>query len=144
MNSFSAHFVKIQVDPATGAITIKQIVATGDGGKIINEKTARSQMIGGAVGGIGMALTEELLVDHSTGKYINDNLGSYHVPRHTDVPHIDTFFPDKPDPVINATGAKGVGEIALVGFAAALVNAVYNATGKRIYKLPVKPEDVMG
>lgn len=144
MNSFSAHFVKVHVDPATGAIRLKQIVATGDGGKIISEKTARSQMIGGAVGGIGMALTEELLVDHSTGKYINDNLGSYHVPRHMDVPHIDAWFPNKPDPVINAMGSKGVGEIALVGFAAAVVNAVYNATGKRVYRLPVKPEDVIG
>lgn len=144
MNSFSAHFVKIHVDPATGAIRIKNIVATGDGGKIISPKTARSQMIGGAVGGIGMALTEELLVDHGSGKYINDNLESYRVPRHLDVPSIDTFFPDKPDPVINAMGSKGVGEIALVGFAAALANAVYNATGKRVYRLPIKPEDIAG
>jgi len=144
MNSFSAHFVKLHVDPATGQIQLKNIVATGDGGKIISPKTARSQMIGGAVGGIGMALTEELLVDHATGKYINDNLESYRVPRHKDVPHIDTFFPDKPDPVINAMGSKGVGEIALVGFAAAVANAVYNATGKRIYRLPIKPEDIRG
>jgi xanthine dehydrogenase YagR molybdenum-binding subunit len=143
MNSFSAHFVKVHVDPSNGNIKIKNIVATGDGGKIISEKTARSQMIGGAVGGIGMALTEELLVDHVTGKYLNDNLGSYHVPRHTDVPHIDTWFPDKPDPVINAMGSKGVGEIALVGFAAAVANAVFNATGKRVYKLPIKPEDLL-
>lgn len=142
MNSFSAHFVKVHVDPATGAVKLKQIVATGDGGKIISEKTARSQMIGGAVGGIGMALTEEVLIDHTTGKYINDNLGSYHMPLHTDVPYIDTWFPNKPDPVINATGAKGVGEIALVGFAAAVANAVFNATGKRINKLPIKPEDL--
>jgi len=144
MNSFSAHFVKVHVDPVTGAIKIKNIVATGDGGKIISEKTARSQMIGGAVGGIGMALTEELLVDHTTGKYLNDNLGSYHVPRHTDVPPIETWFPNMPDPVINAMGSKGVGEIALVGFAAAVANAVFNATGKRVYKLPIKPEDILG
>ncbi|HEX4876897.1 MAG TPA: xanthine dehydrogenase family protein molybdopterin-binding subunit, partial [Chitinophagaceae bacterium] len=135
MNSFSAHFVKVHVNPSTGEIKLKQIVATGDGGKIISEKTARSQMIGGAVGGIGMALTEEVLIDHSTGKYLNDNLGSYHVPLHTDVPPIDTWFPNKPDPVINTTGAKGVGEIALVGFAAAVANAVFNATGKRVYRL---------
>ena len=143
MNSFSAHFVKVHVDPATGIVKLKEIIATGDGGKIISEKTARSQMIGGAVGGIGMALTEEVLIDHSTGKYINDNLGSYHVPLHTDVPHIDAWFPNKPDPIINATGAKGVGEIALVGFAAAVANAVFNATGKRVYRLPIKPEDLI-
>ena len=143
MNSFSAHFVKVHVDPATGSVKLKEIIATGDGGKIISEKTARSQMIGGAVGGIGMALTEEVLIDHSTGKYINDNLGSYHVPLHTDVPHIDAWFPNKPDPIINATGAKGVGEIALVGFAAAVANAVFNATGKRVYRLPIKPEDLI-
>lgn len=143
MNSFSAHFVKVHVDPSTGIVKLKKVIATGDGGKIISEKTARSQMIGGAVGGIGMALTEEVLIDHSTGKYINDNLGSYHVPLHTDVPPIDAWFPNKPDPVINATGAKGVGEIALVGFAAAVANAVFNATGKRIYRLPIKPEDLL-
>ena len=143
MNSFSAHFVKVHVDPATGSVKLKEIIATGDGGKIISEKTARSQMIGGAVGGIGMALTEEVFIDHSTGKYINDNLGSYHVPLHTDVPHIDAWFPNKPDPIINATGAKGVGEIALVGFAAAVANAVFNATGKRVYRLPIKPEDLI-
>lgn len=142
MNSFSVHFVKVLVNPSTGEIKLDKVVATGDGGKIINEKTARSQMIGGAVGGIGMALTEELLVDHSTGKYLNDNLGSYQLPRHKDVPFIETWFPDKPDPVTNAVGSKGVGEIALIGFAAAVANAVFNATGKRIYRLPIKPSDL--
>jgi len=139
MNSFSAHFVKVAIDPATGAIELKKVVCTGDGGKIVSPKTARSQMIGGAVGGIGMALTEEALVDTKTGKYLNDTLGSYIVPRHRDVPFIDTWFPDKPDPVINPMGSKGVGEIALVGFAAAVANAVFNATGKRITSLPIKP-----
>ncbi|MBL7744820.1 MAG: xanthine dehydrogenase family protein molybdopterin-binding subunit [Chitinophagaceae bacterium] len=144
MNSFSAHFVKVHVDPSSGKVQIKQIVATGDGGAIINEKTARSQMIGGAVGGIGMALTEEVLIDHNTGKYINDNLGTYHVPRHSDVPYIDTWFPNKPDPVINPMGSKGVGEIALVGFASAVANAVFNATGKRIRKLPITQDKLTG
>lgn len=139
MNSFSAHFVKLAVDMETGAIELLKVVCTGDGGKIVSPKTARSQMIGGAVGGIGMALTEEALIDLKTGRYLNDNLGSYLVPRHTDVPYIDTWFPDIADPVINPLGTKGVGEIALVGFAAAVANAVFNATGKRIYRLPIKP-----
>lgn len=143
MNSFSAHFIKVAVDPATGAIELLKVVCTGDGGKIVSPKTARSQMIGGAVGGIGMALTEELILDTNTGKYKNDSLGTYQLPRHRDVPYITTWFPDKPDPVINAMGSKGVGEIALIGFAAALTNAVYNATGKRIRSLPIKPADLI-
>ena len=144
MNSFSAHFVKVLVNPQTGAVQLKQVVATGDGGKIISPKTARSQMIGGAVGGIGMALTEEGLIDPKTGKYLTDSLGKYHLPRNRDVPFIDTWFPDKADPVINAMGSKGVGEIALVGFAAAVANAVFNATGKRVRSLPIKPEQLVG
>ncbi len=139
MNSFSAHFIKVAVDPSTGEFEFLKIVCTGDGGKIVSPKTARSQLIGGAVGGIGMALTEEALIDPVSGKYLNDTLGSYQVPRHRDVPFIHTWFPDKPDPVINPMGSKGVGEIALIGFASALTNAIYNATGKRITKLPVKP-----
>ncbi len=91
-----------------------------------------------------MALTEEVLIDHNTGKYINDNLGTYHVPRHSDVPYIDTWFPNKPDPVINPMGSKGVGEIALVGFASAVANAVFNATGKRIRKLPITQDRLIG
>lgn len=144
MHSFSAHFIKVAVDPATGNIELLKVVCTGDGGKIVSPKTARSQLIGGATGGIGMALTEEVKLDTKTGKYLNDSLGSYLLPRHRDVPGIITWFPDKPDPVINAMGAKGVGEIALIGFAAALTNAVYNATGKRITRLPVNPEDLVG
>lgn len=143
MNSFSAHFIKVAVDPATGAIEFLKVVCTGDGGKIVSPKTARSQMIGGAVGGIGMALTEEALIDKATGKYLTDTLGSYRVPRHRDVPFIHTWFPDLADPVINPMGSKGVGEIALIGFASALANAVFNATGKRLTDLPLKPEKLV-
>ncbi len=143
MNSFSAHFIKVAVDSSTGAIEFLKVVCTGDGGKIVSPKTARSQMIGGAVGGIGMALTEEALIDKVTGKYLNDTLGSYQVPRHRDVPFIHTWFPDLADPVINPMGSKGVGEIALIGFASALANAVFNATGKRLTELPLKPEKLI-
>jgi xanthine dehydrogenase YagR molybdenum-binding subunit len=138
MHSFSAHFVKVAVDPVTGEIELKKVVCTGDGGKIVSPKTARSQMIGGAVGGIGMALTEEALIDPATGKYLTDTLATYKVPRNRDVPFIDTWFPDKPDPLLNPVGSKGVGEIALIGFASALANAVFNATGKRLRKLPLR------
>lgn len=141
--SFSVHFVKVHVHPLTGVVRIKQIVTTGDAGKIVSEKTARSQMIGGAVGGIGMALTEEAVIDHRYGRYINNNFGDYHVPVNADVPAIEALFVNKPDPVLNPMGAKGMGEIALIGFAAAVANAVYNATGKRIRQLPITPDKLV-
>lgn len=143
MYSFSVHFAKVAVHPTTGIVRVKQVVTTGDAGKIINEKTARSQMIGGVVGGIGMALTEEAIIDHRYGRYVNNNLADYHVPVNADVPHIEAYFVNKPDPVINPMGAKGMGEIALIGFAAAIANAVYNATGKRVRDLPITPDKLI-
>ncbi|MEY3922139.1 MAG: hypothetical protein RL634_1900 [Bacteroidota bacterium] len=142
-NSFSVHFVKVYVHSKTGEVQLKHVVTTGDAGKIISPQTARSQMLGGAVGGIGMALTEEVKIDHSTGKIQNATLGSYQVPRHNVIPHIDVWFTDKPDPYINAIGAKGLGEIAIIGFAAAVSNAVFNATGKRLRDLPITKEKIL-
>jgi len=142
-NSFSVHFVKVHVHSKTGEVQLKHVVTTGDAGKIISPQTARSQMLGGAVGGIGMALTEEVKIDHATGKISNASLGSYIVPRHTMIPHIDVWFTDKPDPYINAIGAKGLGEIAIIGFAAAVSNAVFNATGKRVRDLPITKEKIL-
>lgn len=139
-NSFSVHFVKVHVHSKTNEIQLKHIVTTGDAGKIISEETARSQMLGGVVGGIGMALTEELKIDHSKGRIINASLGSYIVPRHTMIPPIDIWFTNKPDPYINAIGAKGLGEIPIIGFAAAVSNAIFNATGKRVRDLPITQE----
>lgn len=142
-HSFSVHFVKLHVNPVTGVIKLKHMVSTADCGKIISEKTARSQMVGGAVGGIGMAMTEETLIDSRFGRYINSNFVDYHVPVHADAPPMDILFVNKPDNIISPTGAKGIGEIALVGVAPAILNAVYNATGKRIRKLPVTPDDLV-
>jgi xanthine dehydrogenase YagR molybdenum-binding subunit len=142
--SHAVHFVKLHVNPVTGVIQLKHIVSVADAGKIINEKTARSQMVGGAVGGIGMAMTEETLHDHRYGRYINSNFVDYHVPVHADAPPMDVLFVDKPDYIISPTGAKGIGEIALVGVAPAILNAVYNATGKRVRKLPVTPDNLVG
>lgn len=143
MNSFSVHFVKLHVHPVTGVIKLKQIVSAADAGKIISEKTARSQMVGGAVGGIGMALTEEVFIDSRYGRYTNANLADYHVPVNADTPPIDVLFVNKADNIISPTGAKGVGEIALVGVAPAIANAVFNATGKRIRQLPITPDKLM-
>ncbi|MCZ4243824.1 xanthine dehydrogenase family protein molybdopterin-binding subunit [Pedobacter punctiformis] len=143
MYSFSIHFVQVKVNNLTGVVKVSKIVSVGDSGKIISPKTARSQMIGGAVGGIGMALTEEAVIDHRFGRYINNNFADYHVPVHADVPQIDVIFIDKPDPIINPMGAKGMGEIALIGFSAAVANAVFNATGKRIRTLPITPDKIL-
>jgi xanthine dehydrogenase YagR molybdenum-binding subunit len=94
-------------------------------------------MIGGVVGGIGMALTEEGIIDHRYGRYVNNNFADYHIPANADVPDTEVIFINKPDPYINPMGAKGMGEVALIGFAAAVANAVYHATGKRIRELPI-------
>ncbi len=143
MNSFSVHFVKLHVHPVTGVIKLKYIVTTADAGKIIAENPARSQMVGGVVGGIGMALTEETLIDNRYGRYVNSNFADYHVPVNADTPPIDVLFVNKPDNIISPTGAKGIGEIALVGVAPAIVNAVYNATGKRIRQLPITSDKLL-
>lgn len=142
-HSFSVHFAKLHVNPVTGVIKLKHMVSVADAGKIISEKTARSQMVGGAVGGIGMAMTEETLLDNRYGRYINANFVDYHVPVHADAPPMDILFVNKPDFIISPTGAKGIGEIALVGVAPAILNAVYNATGKRVRDLPVSPDKLI-
>ncbi len=139
-NSFSAHFVKLAVNTKDGSIKVLQVVTTGDAGKIISPKTARSQMLGGVVGGLGMALSEKLEIDHTTGRIENASFGAYHVPLHSQIPPTDAWFVNKPDMNMNDIGAKGIGEIALIGFAAAISNAVFNATGKRVRDLPITPD----
>jgi xanthine dehydrogenase YagR molybdenum-binding subunit len=106
-------------------------------------KPREAKWFGGAVGGIGMALTEEAILDNRYGRYVNNNFADYHVPVNADVPEIDVIFIDKPDPLVNPMGAKGMGEIALIGFAGAVANAVFNATGKRIRSLPITPDKVL-
>ena len=141
--SFAVHFVQVLVHPLTGVVRIKRVVTVADAGKIINEKTAASQIMGGVVSGIGMALMEDGVFDHRLGRFVNNNLGDYHLPINADVPKIEALFIDKPDPIINPMGSKGLGEIANVGFAAAVANAVYHATGKRIRTLPITPDKLL-
>ncbi len=141
--AYAAHFVKVLVHPATGVIRFSKIVAVVDGGKIVSENTARSQVIGGVVSGIGMALMEEGVIDHRYGRWVNNNFADYHVPVHADVPHIDVLFVNKPDPLVNPIGAKGIGEVTMVGFGAAVANAVFHATGKRIRALPITPDKLI-
>jgi xanthine dehydrogenase YagR molybdenum-binding subunit len=135
--SFSVHFVKLRVHQSTGRIKLDHVVSCADAGTIVSPKTAESQMIGGAVGGIGMALMEEMVIDHRYGRPINNNFADYHVPVNADIPNVDVLFVNKKDPHTNPMGSKGIGEIALIGMAPAIANAVFNATGKRIRSLPI-------
>ena len=141
--SYSVHFVKVLVHPLTGVVKIAKVVTAGDAGTIVSRKTAESQMKGGVVGGIGGALMEEAVIDHRYGRWINNNFADYHVPVHADIPDVEAYFVDKPDPVLNPVGSKGMGEIALIGFAAAVANAVFHATGKRIRELPITPDKLI-
>lgn len=141
--SYSVHFVKLRVHSSTGQVKVDHVVSCADGGRIVSPKTAASQMIGGAVGGIGMALMEDLVVDHRFGKPITNNLADYHVPVNADIQQMDALFVNKKDPVSNALGTKGIGEIALIGVAPAVANAIFNATGKRVRELPITSEKLI-
>lgn len=132
-----ATFVEVEVDEDFGTVKVTRVVAAVAAGRIINPKTARSQILGAAVWGIGMALHEEAATDHALGRVMNHNYAEYHVPIHADVPEIDVIFVNEPDDVVNPLGAKGVGEIGIVGVAAAVANAVFHATGKRVRDLPI-------
>jgi xanthine dehydrogenase YagR molybdenum-binding subunit len=136
-DTHSAVFAEVKVDEQLGIIRVTRVVSTVAAGRILNPKTARSQVLGSVVMGIGMALHEESMIDHNFGRIMNSNLGEYHVPVHADVPDIDVIFVDEPDTLINPLGIKGLGEIGIVGVAAAVANAIYHATGKRVRNLPI-------
>jgi xanthine dehydrogenase YagR molybdenum-binding subunit len=137
MHSFGAQFAEVRVDPDLGQVRVSRFVGTAGGGRIMNMKTAQSQLVGAIVMGIGMTLMEETITDPRYGRIVNPNLGEYHVPVNADIPAIEAFFVEENDPYVNPIGAKGVGEIGVVGVAAAIANAVYHATGKRIRSLPI-------
>jgi xanthine dehydrogenase YagR molybdenum-binding subunit len=137
MHSFGAVFIEVHVDPDLGTIRVPRVVAAYGVGQLINKKTAHSQLMGGIVWGLGMGLMEKTEIDWRTGRPLNANLADYHVPVNADVGEIDITVVDEADPHINVLGAKGIGEIGIVGVAAALGNAVYHATGKRIRDLPI-------
>lgn len=143
MHSFGAQFAEVRVDPDLGEVRVRRFVGAFGTGRVLNLKTARSQMIGGIVMGLGMALFEETVTDHKFGRIVNPNLGEYHVPVNADVPAIEAYFVEEKDPHVNALGAKGVGEIGITGVAAAVANAVYHATGKRIRDLPITPDKLL-
>jgi xanthine dehydrogenase YagR molybdenum-binding subunit len=143
MHSFGAHFAEVRVDPDFGIVRVGRVVTAVGAGRIINPKTARSQLIGGVIMGIGMALLEETALHPSLGKMISPNLSGYLVPVHADVPPIDAVFVDEEDPYVNPLGAKGIGEVSTVGVAAAIANAVYHATRVRVRNLPITAEKML-
>ncbi|MFI7223095.1 xanthine dehydrogenase family protein molybdopterin-binding subunit [Nonomuraea angiospora] len=140
--SYGAHFCEVRVDEDTGETRVTRWAGAFDGGRIVNPKQAAGQMRGGIIMGIGMALTEEALLDERTGLIVNHGLADYHVPTHADVPDIDIRFVDRPDPQ-TPLGAKGIGELGIVGVAAAVANAVHHATGKRVRSLPITPDKLL-
>ncbi|EHK55719.1 xanthine dehydrogenase family protein molybdopterin-binding subunit [Allomesorhizobium alhagi] len=144
MHSFGAVFTEVAVDPDLGETRVRRIVGAYGAGRIVNPKTARSQCVGGMIGGIGMALMEHSIVDARNGRVPNANFAEYAVPVHADAPPVmDVIFAEEHDPHVNPLGVKGLGEIAMVGVAPAITNAIFHATGKRIRELPVTPDKLL-
>jgi xanthine dehydrogenase YagR molybdenum-binding subunit len=142
-NTHAAIFAEVKVDEELGVIRVTRVVDAIAAGRILNLKTAHSQVMGGVVWGIGMALHEETLFDHQFGRVMNANIAEYHVPVNADVHDIKVIFVDEPDATVNPLGIKGLGEIGIVGVAAAIANAVYHATGKRVRDLPITLDKVV-
>jgi len=142
-STHAAVFVEVKVDEQLGIVRVTRAVSAVAAGRILNPKLAGSQILGAVVGGIGMALHEETAMDHRFGRFMNHNFAEYHVPAHADVPPIDVVFVDEQDDEINPLGIKGVGEIGIVGTAAAVANAVFHATGKRVRDLPITMDKVL-
>ena len=142
-NTHSAVFVEARVDEELDQVRIARVVVAVAAGRIINPKTARSQILGGVVMGIGMALHEETVPDKALGKWINHSFGEYHVPAHADIEDIDVIFVDEADAEVTPLGVKGLGEIGIVGVAAAVANAIYHATGKRVRSLPITVDKLL-
>ena len=142
-NTHSAVFAEVKVDEQLGVIRVTRIVSAIAAGRILNTKTASSQIMGGVVWGIGMALHEETLIDHKFGRIMNANIAEYHVPVNADVHDIKVIFVDESDDIVNPLGIKGVGEIGIVGVPAAIANAIYHATGQRVRDLPITVDKLL-
>ena len=136
-STFGAHFVEVGVDAATAEIRVRRMLAVCAAGRILNPKTARSQVIGAMTMGVGAALMEELVIDKRAGFFVNHDLAAYEVPVHADIPHQEMIFLDETDPMSSPMKAKGVAELGICGVAAAVANATYNATGVRVREYPI-------
>jgi len=142
-HSFNANFAEVWVNDATGMVKIPRFVSVTSAGKILNPKTSRSQIIGGVIWGIGMALHEESVVEPRYGNFITRSFADYHVPSNLDIGEIETIFINEEDKIVNKLGVKGIGEVGIVGVAAAVANAIFNATGKRVRNLPITPDKLL-
>ncbi len=138
-----AQFIEVKVDPDLGSVRVTRAIEVTACGKIINPKASHSQEIGGVVWGIGMALTEATEIDHRYGRIMNPNLQHYHVPVNADVHEVETLFVEENDTVVNPLGVKGMGELGMVGIPAAIANAVFHATGRRVRELPITPDKLL-
>ena len=137
ISTFGAHFVEVGVDAATGEPRVRRMLAVCAAGRIINPLSARSQVIGAMTMGVGAALMEEQVVDTRRGFFVNHDLAGYEVPVHADIPRQEVVFLDEVDPMASPMKAKGVGELGICGAAAAVANAIYNATGVRVREYPI-------
>jgi len=142
-STFGAHFVEVGVDVATCEVRVRRMLAVCAAGRILNPKSARSQVIGAMTMGVGAALMEDLVVDKRRGFFVNHDLAGYEVPVHADIPHQEVVFLDETDPISSPMKAKGVGELGICGVAAAVANAIYNATGVRVRDYPVTLDKLM-
>ncbi len=140
---FNANFAEVWVNETTGMVRIPRFVTAVAAGRILNPKTADSQMIGGVIWGIGMALTEESLIDPRWGNFVTRSFADYHIPSNLDVGTIETIFVNEEDKYVNRMGIKGIGEVGIAGVAGAIANAVFNATGKRVRDLPLTPDKLL-
>jgi xanthine dehydrogenase YagR molybdenum-binding subunit len=141
--SWGAHFCEVKIDPLLPRVQVTRVVTVINCGRVVTFKPARSQILGGVVMGIGMALHEATEYDPKTGLPVNANLAEYHVPTNADIPPIEVYFVGEPDYDFNPIGARGIGEIGITGIAAAVANAVYHATGKRVRDLPITPDKLI-
>ena len=141
--SWGAVFVEVGVDVDTHMVRVRRIVATYDIGVLMNKKTGINQLQGGIVWGVSFALHEDTHLDENYGRFVNKNLAEYHVPVNPDIPDIDVTVVGIPDTKFSPLGARGIGEIGITGAAAAVANAVFNATGKRIRSYPITPDKIM-
>ncbi|MEU8272552.1 molybdopterin cofactor-binding domain-containing protein, partial [Sphaerisporangium sp. NPDC049002] len=137
-HAFGAQFAEVGVDADTGETRVLRLLGVFAAGRILNPKTARSQLVGGMTMGLSMALLEESVMDREFGDYLNHDLAQYHIPANADIRDIQAYWVDEDDPHLNPMGSKGIGEIGIVGTAAAVANAVHHATGVRIRDLPIR------
>lgn len=144
MHSFGAVFVEVRVDAELGIVRVSRVLGAYAAGRILNPRLAKSQFQGGIIYGLSMALHEHTLIDPRNGRYVNADLAEYHLPVNADIPEIEVLMIDERDPHVNPLGVKGIGEIGTTGVAAAVANAVYNATGVRVRDLPITLDKLLG